>query len=225
MSDADGRQRGGVDAWAPVMRPVIQGAVPIDRAVVISRADRPERLAAFTQRWRASFLGHMDPHVFPAIVSEGGTRGCLESHLAVLGAAAADDPEANVLILEDDACFTETFPFPTHAPPEWDVLWLGGQHVAPPSPSRAPGGIIRTGWVRPVELMRTHAYLVRQPGHVLELLRAARPPRIDPYLARLPLNHFVVEPQTAGQVAGPSDTGGVPLERDSYWHLRRAPWR
>ncbi len=225
--DADGRQRGEDDEdvpWQPVMRPVKQ-AVPIHRAVVISRADRPARLEAFARRWRATFLGHMDIAVFPAIITEGGTRGCLESHTTVLEAAAKDDPEANLLVLEDDACFTDAFPFPSYPPPEWDVLWLGGEHIAAPVPSRAQGGLLRTGWVKPVELMRTHAYLVRHPGEVADLLRRTRPPRIDPYLARLPLNQFVVEPQTAGQVAGASDTGGAPLEHDSYWHLRRQPWR
>lgn len=189
----------------------------ISRVVVINRADRPERLAAFTTRWRASFLGHIAFDVFPAVITDDGTAGCLASHLGVLGTAAAQD--RNLLVLEDDACFTRGFPFLSSPPADWDVLWLGGEHVAAPEPSPA------AGWVRPIELMRTHAYLVREPTRVLELLRRSRPPRADPYIARLRLNQFVVEPQTAGQVAGASDTGGAPLRQDSYWHLRRRPWR
>ncbi len=199
----------------------------IRRGYVINLPARADRLRAFTSRWEASFLGHIDLRVQPASDLPDPARGCLRSHLAALEEAARTDPEEPVLILEDDAVFTDAFPWPSTPPPDWDVLWLGCQHIAAPRPVRGGLGYFVTGWVTPVEIMRTHGYLARRPGQVAELLRRADhgglPPRIDPYLSRLPLRHYAVEPQTVGQAAGPSDTGGPPLGHDTYWHLAGSP--
>jgi hypothetical protein len=188
-------------------------------AVVINLPARPERLAGFLERWHTALdrAGIGIPLRVQAAVP-GGDAGCLASHHAALSTPtpAADGP---LLVLEDDACFAEDFtldlPVPTGHGTDWGLLWLGGQHRLVPQPHDAH-------WTRPANLMRTHAYIARQPAAVAAAL--ARLPRLDPYLARLALPQFVLRRHTVGQTAGRSDIDGTVRTRDEYWHLRyRSP--
>jgi hypothetical protein len=183
----------------------------IKRSFVINRRDRPQRLTAFLTRWQASPATQLTVELYTAPAARDATAGCLAAHLAVMR-LCGNEP---TLIMEDDICFTAAFPYHTSPPPDWQVLWLGGEHIAPPRASHP-------GWVTPVEMMRTHAYIAANPAQLAATFVATHPPRIDPYLARLPLAQYCAEPQTAGQVAGPSDTGGTDLTHDTYWH-RTAP--
>ncbi len=201
----------------------------IRRATVITTEARRHRLAQFQMRWLSTFLGHITPDEVQGPSYLAPAFSCLTGHLQAMERAAAENPHEPLLIVEDDACFTEAFPYTCEPPHDWDVLWLGAEHIAAPRPVKSfLGAFYVTGWVRPTEIMRTHGYVLREPGAVAEMLRKADPPRIDPYLARLPLRHYVAEPQTVGQAAGPSDTGGAPSEVDRYWHLdsgRTTRWR
>lgn len=176
--------------------------------VVISLRRRPDRLAAFTGRWRAA-TGGRRVGVFEA-VDTGSAAGCLASHLAV-----CDLHPAPVMIYEDDACFHPDFTLHVPAPPpDWHVLWLGGQHTTPPTPASAPG------WVRAGRLLRTHAYVARFPVLFATMARAANVLRADPFLAGLPVPQYVLDPQTVGQAAGRSDIDGRDRDRDEYWRRR-----
>jgi hypothetical protein len=202
----------------------------MERIFVISRIDRHHRLVAFRRRWARTLLASRVVEEYLAPIAEDPVAGCLASHLAVLHQC-----HQPTLILEDDACFAPAFPYHAIPPTNWDVLWLGGKHLSPPRPVVTGYGEVSVAWVRPVELLRTHAYVARDPAALAATFVATNPPRMDPYLARLPLNQYCAEPQTVGQVAGDSDTSDEHLAKDSWWHLfgamrsgamtRRNPWR
>ncbi len=175
-------------------------------AVVINLDRRPDRLAAITARWEALDTG-VPLQRFPAI--DGGDAGCLASHLAVLSGH-----EGPLLVLEDDAVFAEHFTLDLTPPQHWDVLWLGGQHRL------MPHAHDRT-WVRPRYLLRTHAYIARDPGALAECARVRQIPRADPYLSQLPGNQYALARPSVGQAADRSDISGRTREAAQFWPLRR----
>lgn len=193
----------------PSKSPGMEPGWGFGRVTVINCRSRTDRLEAFNARWERTVLAGLPLQVFTAIENRAdGLAGCTASHLEVL-----TQHHSPVLILEDDAVFSSTFPWVKPPPPDWAVLWLGGQHIA--APRAAP-----PGWVVPVELMRTHAYVARNPIGLAARFRSMHAPRIDPYLARVPVTQYAVQPQTAGQAGGASDTGGPPRGSDEFWHLR-----
>lgn len=177
------------------------------QVIVINRTCRHDRLATLRAHWNATQLAWMPLSVLAAVEGPDPAVACLDSHLAALETAAGP-----VLILEDDAVFGPTFPWDAPPPPDWATLWLGAEHVALPRPATQ-------GWVQPVEILRTHAYVAREPAELAAKSRARRLPRADPYLARLGLPAYVADPQTVGQAAGRSDTGGPARSRVQFWHL------
>ncbi len=109
--------------------------------------------------WQDAVDGRREPR--PAWWTQGpGAWGCRASHLAVLRAARRDQLES-VLIIEDDACF-----HPRAAewlamlvpllPADWDLFFLGGQHMSDPRPAHDPR------LLRGTCITRTHAYVVHQ---------------------------------------------------------------
>jgi GR25 family glycosyltransferase involved in LPS biosynthesis len=141
-----------------------------DRTVVISlpaRADRRARLSANLRE--TGLAGHRDivwqdavdgrRAKLPAWWVQGpGGWGCRASHLETLRSAQLDGVE-RLLIIEDDACF-----HPRAAewlamlmpllPPDWDMFFLGGQHMKDPAPT-ADARILRATCIT-----RTHAYAI-----------------------------------------------------------------
>lgn len=173
-------------------------------AVVINLVSRPDRLASFTARWNAANTGRPF-HVQPAVAHTNGAIGCLASHLAVL-----QDHPGPLLVLEDDAVFADNFTLDLPAPPDWQVLWLGGQHRMPPH-------VYDDTWFRPRYFVRTHAYIVREPAALAARFRAGGWARIDPFLAQIPVAQYALRVHTVGQSAGRSDIDQQLRERDQYW--------
>ena len=170
----------------------------------ISLPARADRRAALAARWKATREGHRQVVGVPAF--EGGDDGCLRSHLLALDCSLSP-----VLILEDDACFAPDFTLDLLPPADWDVLWLGGQHRTRPIEHDET-------WVRPTRMMRTHAYIARDPRALAALMRLHAIPRMDPYVAALPLNQYVLRRHTVGQSAGLSDIDGRTRPVDQYWN-------
>lgn len=138
---------------------------------VIHLADRPDRRDLFSRNvsnsseWPfrrplevVAVNGHKTG--FPSWWKQGGGAwGCLQSHARILEHAIAHDFDM-VLHLEDDAFLTADFrrnveKFLRAVPDDWDMLYLGGQHLKPPKP--VEGGEI----VRCTNVNRTHAFAVR----------------------------------------------------------------
>lgn len=87
-----------------------------------------------------------------------GAYGCAMSHISLLEHTIMNNLET-VLILEDDAVFSEDFCqklalFNSALPDSWQMLMLGGHHAAPPR-------LVASGVVRTTKTLQTHAYVVR----------------------------------------------------------------
>ena len=87
-----------------------------------------------------------------------GAWGCYQSHCGVVADALNSEERCrSILILEDDVCFNtsslvESNYLMNHIPPDWDQVYLGGQHFQKPELTDNPL-ILRAGSVN-----RTHAY-------------------------------------------------------------------
>lgn len=119
--------------------------------VCINLDRRPERWERMQARFAAAGLGAVER--FPAVDGRGGAvptswpfssgaYGCLQSHLAVVREARAQEQES-ILIMEDDVVFAEGFhdQFQERVrslPADWDMLFFGCLHYEPPEPV-APG--------------------------------------------------------------------------------------
>jgi glycosyl transferase, family 25 len=118
--------------------------------VCINLDRRPERWERMQARFAAAGMGTVER--FPAVDGRGGVPaswpfssgayGCLQSHLAVVREARAQELES-ILIMEDDVIFAEEFhnQFRERVrglPDDWDMLFFGCLHYEPPEPV-APG--------------------------------------------------------------------------------------
>ncbi len=91
-----------------------------------------------------------------------GAWGCYRSHVRLWEDCLSAGVES-VLVLEDDAvCCPDFAPkvlrFLEHVPPDWDQIYLGGQHLEAhvTAPRSEDGIVVRCGNVN-----RTHAYALR----------------------------------------------------------------
>ncbi|HMG04357.1 MAG TPA: glycosyltransferase family 25 protein [Chthoniobacterales bacterium] len=119
--------------------------------VCINLDRRPERWERMQARFADARVGAVER--FPAVDGGGGgvpaswpyssgAYGCLQSHLAVVREARAQERES-VLIMEDDVVFADGFhkQFQERVrwlPADWDMLFFGCLHNEPPEPA-APG--------------------------------------------------------------------------------------
>lgn len=159
--------------------------------IVISLARRPERREALTRAWP---LPGITLRFFDAVDNpDDPNRGCMDSHITAL-ATTVDTP---TLVLEDDAVFAPGFTLNLRPPPDWDLLWLGGQHLIRPKP-------VIPGWVRPSHVIRTHGYIAREPHQLSRYLRESPLPHTTMFA--LPLTQYAQNPFTVGQAPGYSET-------------------
>lgn len=177
--------------------------VHVATAVMISLPGSAPRRAALRADW-AQHPGLPPLGMFIARPNPDGAAGCLASHRAVLGARRAP-----LLVLEDDAVLSQAFTWPLRAPADWQILWLGGQH-------RTGAWPVAPGWVRPSDLVRTHCYAVRDPQRIYDLLSDV--PRMDPFMAALPVPQYAQSPFTVGQRAGLSVITGDLHPQDRFFN-------
>jgi hypothetical protein len=134
-----------------------------DAVYVINLKRRKERLDQFN-RHIADLKGgwpFKPITVFEAVDGDAegknSTWGCRESHAKVLK-YAIEQGQTNILILEDDAYFTDDFSSKIteflSKVPEWDGLWLGNEH-------RGNFEKATTGVLRATNPHRLHAYALR----------------------------------------------------------------
>ncbi len=202
-----------------------------DHVAVINLKRRPDRLTAFSSRlktmgWPLPFpdvVEAVDGRLLPAPVgwnsvgSPCAAWGCLQSHLRLLEAFLMSDADT-MLVMEDDATpvpdFTKRLAtFLAVAPADWQLLMLGGEHVAPPAP-------VTHGVVRCVRTERTHAYAIRRSVFTHRLYQAwgGTPGHCDQTMASL-MHRFKVyapDPFLFGQAAGVSDIAGLNFEARDF---------
>lgn len=200
----------------------------VRRAVVITLLRRRDRLDAFKERWARTGVrtpvqivwavdGQQVEGMSEAWAGRAGAFGCYLSHLKVL-----EQFDGPLLVLEDDAIFTEDFAERLRMLQEpdgpWDLLYLGGELTAYGLDARPRPGVV------PVPgATRTHAYLVRDPAKVAALLRSQvdHGLQIDVVLQSQRLNAFAALPFFVGQAGGvASDIQDADREDDQYWQPR-----
>jgi hypothetical protein len=91
-------------------------------------------------------------------LNDNPKRGCLESHLSVIGKVSKTDCKA-LLMLEDDAKFMESLRDIPEPPINWDMLYLGGT-------VRSKISQYNEHWYR-VTCFTTHAYIINMQNKEL----------------------------------------------------------
>jgi Glycosyltransferase family 25 (LPS biosynthesis protein) len=192
---------------------------------VINLKRRPDRIARFWAGITECDWPFRRPKVFNAIEGDkvgvprfwqtgGGSYGCLRSHLLLLERALQDDIES-ILILEDDAIFSEKFSekaldFLSKVPNDWQCLMFGGQHMNS-KPFPVAKGVVRAGAGGGIQ--RTHCYALRgyEIMQALYLTWADAAVHCDwvmgPCTARF--NTYAPDPFLVGQSEGDSDISGA----------------
>lgn len=182
--------------------------VDLSRAVVISLPSRTDRRETFATNWSGYKLGYS---FFDAIEDvDNAPDATFESHMQSLSSFYYGP----ILVLEDDAVPAEDFTkILEDVPADWELLFLGGQHFADPV------GIVSYKWEIPTRMMRTHAYVVRNPQSLVTIARALIPQRqADPYISQLPVPVYSLIKFTVGQDAGLSDITGAVREAPMFWN-------
>jgi hypothetical protein len=198
------------------------------RTVCINLDRRPDRWRRVCERFEQSGIGPVER--FAAVDGERvavpdawegleGVYGCLRSHVEVVAAARADRLES-LLVLEDDVEFAEDVG-PRFAralaqvPDDWNILYLGGIHRAPPTP-------IGDSVARISRTLSTFAYAIRARAFdpFLEI-GGALPEGIDLQLIRLQARRpcYCVFPHVAWVEVDHSDIQGF---EDNHWYIRES---
>jgi len=118
--------------------------------------------------------------------------GCYRSHLRIIEECLNDGTES-VLLLEDDAICCDNFaervqPFIENLPDDWEMLYLGGQHL---HSRRHPPLRVNDHVVRPYNVNRTHAWALRGNGlrkvyrHLLWIQDWKKGHHVDHHLGRI----------------------------------------
>lgn len=190
---------------------------------------RPDRWDNFLENIRAEEWPFKEIQKYDAIDGKrcphpkhwnqgGGAWGCYRSHLRILE-DALNRGVKSVLFLEDDAKPVEGFfqkvnDFLSMVPEDWDMLYLGGQHLFV---NRNPPLQVNEEVFRPFNVNRTHAFALR--GDMMKVVykhlnRAdwGNGHHIDHHLGRLHQRreHGIYTPAhwLMGQDEGKSDIAG-----------------
>jgi hypothetical protein len=214
-----------------------------ERCYVVSLHRRPDRYQEFMarmkdwpfapiQRWEA-VDGKLVPHP-QWWRNGGGAWGCLRSHAQIIE-RCLNEEVGSVLLLEDDAMPCDGFVervrrFLQEVPADWEMLYLGGQHLCVP---RHPPERVNDYVIRPYNVNRTHAFALNQNGmRIVEKHLYANDwhvrHHIDHHLGRLHQSKRIVvycptvpdQPWSwlIGQARGKSNISGNVAE-DRFWKL------
>lgn len=199
-----------------------------DMVVCINLARRKDRLKQLQAELAKADWPFKEPEIIPAVDGRlcpngrgwkggPGAWGCCRSHLAVLEQAMTDKVES-VLILEDDAFCIDGFREKVEAfladVPQWDAIFLGGQHISPPRS-------YKPGIVRCRNVQRTHAYALKNGKFMRDVYEAwlVWQSHIDHRLGPMTegYNVFAPEPFLIGQDFGQSDIMGNAVLNRRLW--------
>lgn len=189
---------------------------------------RPDRLKEATEQLQKAGIEFtrfpaVDGKKLPLPSNEkngAGAFGCRLSHLRILEDAITHGLDC-VGILEDDIVIADPDNFRTRLdeafnklPKAWDMLYLGGQHRKPATPTGVEG------IVRCEDCHRTHSYIVR--GKAIKRLYdiwSTNTGHVDHILGRgyfKELKAFAVTPWLTGQGESKSDINGRE-QKERWW--------
>ncbi|PHR99574.1 MAG: hypothetical protein COA78_24715, partial [Blastopirellula sp.] len=156
----------------------------------------------------------------------GGAWGCYRTHLRLIEQCLNDGVES-VLLLEDDATFSDTFTadvkeYIAHVPSDWGMLYLGGQHLK--AAKTKPKKI--NEWVyQPHNVNRTHAWALRgaclkRVYTFLSEMVEGNHHHIDHYLGRIHQQRkekiYTPKRWLVGQAEGQSNINGREF-KERFW--------
>jgi GR25 family glycosyltransferase involved in LPS biosynthesis len=212
------------------------------KAFVINLDSRPERYAEFCARAKAAGVTGIqrvrgvDGDKAPPAAwwrATPGSWGCVMSHLRIAQDAIMDGLE-NYLVFEDDAVFSPDFAERvaliaqdvTTLEGNWDMLYLGGQHLyketSPPWPYNGSRHLLRCNNVN-----RTHAIavnkqfmqvFVQQLTNATDYMNSSTGMHIDHQLGIIHRKFvtLAVNPWLCGQGGGLSNISGK-VEPEQWW--------
>ena len=186
-----------------------------DHAYVINLKSRTDRWNTFTgckeypylvREWNLEYFQAVDYAPKELRPKKRGVWGCYQSHLIILQMFAMNDWDT-LAVFEDDVYFVDYFAEKyqqLEVPDDWDMLYLGGQCIAPMVP-------VSNKIVNCDNINRTHAYIVNRK--ILDVLlpfiesRVFMNADIDAIYGELHknINAYICRPLLAGQRAGWSD--------------------
>lgn len=177
---------------------------------VLTLESRPDRLAAFMQRWDTSYD-------ISTVVTQ---KPHWESYRGIWQSLIED-----TLVLEDDAIFRPAWreildATVANLPDDWDLLYLGGEHLF--RPIDMGNGLAKCKFT-----FRTHAIYVRQAS--VERMLALTWPAMQHWDMRLAyamksdgVHAYAMSPWVAGQAAGISDISRM-NEPERWWDWTGPP--
>jgi hypothetical protein len=209
-----------------------------ERVFVVNLDRRSDRWAAFRAGLPRDWP-FRNPERFPAIDGQAikpptwwcegaGAWGCYRSHVRILENCLVHGVES-VLVLEDDAVFGDDFTnqvttFLNHVPQDWEMLYLGGQHL---QACKTPPRQIDDWVYQPYNVNRTHALAIKGKKFMQRLYRHLHEwddwepgHHLDHHLGRLHQDRtcriYTPKCWLVGQAAGHSDIAGRnPAQR--FW--------
>lgn len=199
---------------------------------LINLPRRPDRLKAALEEFEKigvtpKIVEGVDGHTLPlpdGWTAGAGAYGCSLSHRRIIEDTISAGRN-EVIVFEDDVTFVPNFnarfqEFMARVPPDWDAVFIGGQHMEPPEN-------VGNGVLKAANVHRTHGYILR--GEYMRFIYqkwASEPGHVDHVWGRHQREWKVYTPDKwlCGQSAGASDISGRKLT-ERYWQPRRVAQR
>ena len=187
---------------------------------IINLARRSDRRAKMTAEING--ISPYNYEFFKAI--EGGAKGCLQSHLAVIKLAKENDLPY-VIILEDDCEFTDRFEHKLSValrqlPDNWDMLYFGANN-------KKPLWMVSDNIGKCIHTLTTSSYAVKSTIYdkIIDQLSAHPDRPVDEIYRTLvhpSVNAYGVKPTLIYQAGGFSDVEG--METNYKWQFDNPQW-
>lgn len=184
-----------------------------DKVYVINLDRRPDRYELFKEELKKHNIQEVER--YPAIDGNlmenktnllPGELGILLTHLQIIRDCIKNDVK-NVLILEDDVCFTDEIKnledYMTLVPKDWEFIYFGGNHVYGESPERLNDKIIKLNFTVALQCVAINGSIFE----ALEAILSNMDKQVDALYAYLHdrFNAYGFYPNMATQTAGFSD--------------------
>ena len=182
------------------------------------RTDRRDRMVS-----EMSGIAPYNYHFFNAI--EGGAKGCLQSHLAVIK-LAKEENLPYVIILEDDCEFIPNFKDDLSValrqlPADWDMLYFGANH-------KKPLWMVSDNIGKCIHTLTTSSYAVKSTIYdkIIDQLSNHTDRPVDEIyrvLIHHQVNAYGIKPTLIYQSGGFSDVEG--METNYKWQFDNPQWK
>lgn len=198
-----------------------------DKIFVINLDRRPDRYEDFKKEM--SKYGIENVERFSAIdgstISTNdvplltGEIGVLLSHLEIIKKCKEEGYD-NVLIMEDDVCFSEEIlkleEYMSSVPSDWDFIYFGGNHVYGQPPALINDKIIKLNFTVALQCVAINSSMFE----IIESILPKRKKQVDAYYAELHnrFDAYGFYPNMAKQTAGFSDIQNRNVDYSNFFN-------